>query len=88
MQNDIAGKVVKFTSSHGNEFKEGDIAVCIEHNKYSKKFLGLNNDNFGRIWHESNNDYIILTENDIIKNMETVRSYYKMGKILWNREVI
>ncbi|KAF6630536.1 hypothetical protein H6F38_13980 [Paenibacillus sp. EKM208P] len=45
------GKVVRFSSNNGNEFRMGDLAICM--NGESGLFLGLSGDNFMRMWYES-----------------------------------
>lgn len=48
---DYTGKIVKFTGRNGNEFRDGDIAVCID--SKAMKFLGLSGSHFMQIKFET-----------------------------------
>jgi hypothetical protein len=69
------GRVVKFTSNHGNEFRTGDLAVCMDGE--SKLFLGLSGINMMRMWYESGSYEVLPTiKSDIEELLSVVRCKY------------
>ena len=73
---ELTGKLVCFVGDNGNEFKNGEIAVCL--NGESGLFLGLNGSNFGRVWYESLEYIVIETKKDKIEDLmaEARNKYY------------
>jgi hypothetical protein len=45
------GKIVRFKGNNGNQFRNNDIAICMDGEE--KLFLGLSGENFLRTWYES-----------------------------------
>lgn len=73
--NNLNGKIVRFLSGTGNEFREGEIAVCL--NEEERLFLGLQGINVGRVWSETREFEVLETFKPVIENaLSEMRNRY------------
>lgn len=76
---DDTGKVVRFLTNNGNEFREGDLAICM--NSDSKLFMGLSGDNFLRMHYDGGKYEVLPTfKPDIEDLLISQRTLYHMYK--------